>query len=178
MIFKSYQLTISDKRVYITESEEVEPILAIQLEKIEEEIIKEYLAAQEGKIGITTLGNRLQYNKNFKNLFGTINENITLVQATENKRAFLKLLFETLKSYDSNIVYFFILNKKFGKESNLVDGTFINLDDIDKYLNLVIQSAQFNKKIDLKIVEMKSFSNYYIQKDENNYSKIIKLNNG
>src|SRR5690606_34792970 len=109
MIFNSYQITILDKKVYIDKFEEVEPSLLIRLEKIEEEIIKEYLSAQEGKNGIKTLGNKLQYNKEFKNLFGALNENITLVQATENKRAFLKLLFETLKCYDSTIIYFFVL---------------------------------------------------------------------
>ncbi|WP_312697429.1 hypothetical protein [Sphingobacterium mizutaii] len=173
---KNYQLSISNSVVNIQELEMLDFEISERLRLIEKEIIEEYLINQKDRIGIKTLGKKLQYNKKFKSLFGKINSQSVIIQATENKRALMRIIFETLSNYKGNTIYFFLLQSQFGKISNLFDSTFININDVEKNINLILDSADFKPVPNFRIIEMHGFSEYFVE-SKNGYTKLVKLNN-
>lgn len=142
---------------------------------IEEEIIKEFLKEQKGNIGITSLGEKIRGNTLMKQQFGEDKkqENV-LIKLTENRRAFLHVFNETIYNYPSTNIYFFILEKEFGRESHLVDSSFVNLNVINKVLEKFFKNFIFKTDLGrICFVELEGLEGYHFDKN-GKYSKLCK----
>ena len=172
MKYNIYKL-LEGKELSIITKDYLDQNIANKLEIIEEEIIKEYLLKQDGKTGITTLGNEIRFNSILKEIFSAKNEKEIIIKMTENKRSFLKIFIDTWIDFSEYPVYFFILDTTFGTESNLVDNSFIKLKEIKAKLNSFFQHFH-PKSLDNEIyfIEFKGFTNYFIS-EENGFTKII-----
>jgi hypothetical protein len=135
-----------------------------QLINIQEEIVATYYEIQNKNWGVKKLGNAIRYNKNLKNYFDNLNMEFYISKLTENKRYFIKKFIDLTLTRKDNDIYFFILNKEFGKTSNLVDGTFITIHDIRKELNLFTKS--FIPKYEISnifFIEVLGFTGYFFK---------------
>ena len=180
MEFKLYKLNYNDFGIDVVDN--VDESLVKHLVSIEKEIIFEYLKAQEGKIGIKTLGNEIRYNENLKTLFGMVNSDTIIVKCTENKKAFLDTFVRYNTDYKTQKMYFFVLQDSFGKESNLVDKTFITIKDVEKLLKDFFSTFNFKNNLkEIYFVEMKGFTDYFVIESKPldiRYTKIEKRKNG
>ena len=169
-----YEIRYSNQFVNLVQIDksEVDNNIIYLLNKIEKEIILEYLKKQEGKIGIKSLGNEIRFNKVLKSLFSNLKDKNVVIKVTENRRSFIKIFLESyIKYYESNI-YFFILDDQFGSESKLVDGSFIRVKELQDELSYFFK--HFNPKMNMptmNLIEMKGFDDFYIVTNDK-YSKI------
>lgn len=177
MNYNFYKLEHNDSMTSIEKRTNLDEKIIQRLEKIEDEIVNEYLLAQEDKIGILKLGNKIRHNKTLKTLFDSLYDESVIIKMTENKRSFFNVFIKSISKYQSKKIYFFILEDSFGKESNLVDKTFINIKDAKRILYDFFSIFNLKKNTsEIYIIEMKGFSNYYISTFEK-YSKIEKIKN-
>ena len=177
MIYNLYQTLFDQSEVLIKVDNQLNNILKQKLFFIEEEIAKEFLSKQKGRIGIKSLGNEIRYNKLVKNILKkTYEEEGVLIKMTENKRSFLNVFFSSLYAHPKKNIYFLIFSRVFGEKSKLVDKSFADITHITNQLRMVSKSF---KLTDLKrkifFIEIEDFSNYYFESIENKYSKIHKL---
>ncbi len=85
---------------------------------------------------------------------------------TENKRSFFKVFFDSINRYKNLNIYFFILERNFGVDSNLVDKSFPCVDEIKTNLKLLLNNFRPSEKLSVSIIEMSDFSDYFVQKYE------------
>ena len=166
MKFNIYKLTDDFKIDQLLEEE-----LDLQIEKrltiIENEITNEYIRKQEGKLGIKNLGNEIRYNQVLKNQFNTLINNQTIIKMTENRRSFIKVFLDNWITHNSSEIYFFILENTFGSESNIVDASFIRINEINDELSKF--NSYFKKTTsgpNVYFIEFKGFSRYHIIDNE------------
>ncbi|EHQ43244.1 hypothetical protein [Myroides odoratus] len=177
MNYNFYKFDYNDSIINIEKRTDLDEKIIQQLEKIEDEIVNEYLSAQEEKVGILKLGNQIRYNKTLKVLFDNPHDESVIIKMTENKRSFFNVFIESISKYQSKKIYFFILEDSFGKQSNLVDKTFIKIKDVKKTLHDFFTIFNLKKNAtEIYFIEMKGFSNYNITTFEE-YSKIEKIKN-
>ena len=177
MIYNLYQTHFDHNKVLDKANNQLNKKLKQKLFFIEEEISKEFLAKQKGRVGIKSLGNEIRYNKSIKNILKkTYEEEEVLVKMTENQRSFLNVFFSSLSAHPKKNIYFLIFSRVFGEKSKLVDKSFADITHITNQLRIVSKSF---KLTDLKrkifFIEIEDFSNYYFESIENKYSKIHKL---
>ena len=75
MIYNLYQTLFDQSEVLIKVDNQLNNILKQKLFFIEEEIAKEFLSKQKGRIGIKSLGNEIRYNKLVKNILKKTTQN-------------------------------------------------------------------------------------------------------
>lgn len=174
MNYKLYRVNLRKKSVVdhdemLALPEDIDHSLSI----IEEEIIKEYLKKQDGKTGIKSLGQEIRYNDKIDIQFNEVKSSgNVLIKLTENKRSFLHVFIEALYSFNSNDIYFLILEKEFGKRSRLVDSTFIDLNHVIHELDSFFNFFKIKKEnINIHFVELTGFENFSVV-SEGKYSKI------
>ena len=140
---------------------------------IEKEIILEFLKKQKGKLGIRNLGNELRYNKILKEQFNYKNNDKLIIKLTENRRAFIKVFIDNwIDNNNNKEIYFFILEGEFGIASNMVDNSFIRINEIREELsnfNNYFKKTTFGPKI--KFIEVKGFEKYNLI-DNEGYTQI------
>lgn len=153
-----------------------------RLNDIESRIIELYLSKQEGRVGITGLGNTLRYDSDLKALFSRNAEyGFCFTKLTENKRAFSKVFLSALHDCSSLRKLFVILDPEFGRTSQLVDGSFTTVESIQ--LELDVFSKIFEPKFDsdtIYFAELFEFGGYAtIEYDGSDltkrYTKLLKL---
>lgn len=142
---------------------------------LETEIIKEFLNKQEGRIGIKSLGNEIRYSKVIKEVFNNREDNnYFLIKMTENRRSFIKLFIDSILENKKKTLFFLILEDNFGSMSNLVDNSFIRIDELrEELLNFF---SLFSPKFDMPqivIIELYELKGYQISKFDK-YSKLEK----
>ncbi len=152
--------------ILLNESKELSPSIIKSLEIIEEEIILEYFKKQNHKVGIQNLGNEIRFNKKIEEQFNSQVDNNILIKMTENKRSFFKVFFDSIDSYKNLNIYFFILERNFGIDSNLVDKSFPCVSEIKTNLKLLLDNFRPSEKLSVSIIEMCDFSDYFVQKYE------------
>ncbi len=152
--------------ILLNESKELSPSIIKSLEIIEEEIILEYFKKQNHKVGIQNLGNEIRFNKKIEEQFNSQVDNNILIKMTENKRSFFKVFFDSIDSYKNLNIYFFILERNFGIDSNLVDKSFPYVSEIKTNLKLLLDNFRPSEKLSVSIIEMCDFSDYFVQKYE------------
>ena len=177
MIYNLYQTLFDENKVLEKVDSKINTTLKQKLFFIEEEIAREFIVKQKGRVGIKSLGNEIRYNKLIKNILKkTHEEEEVLIKMTENKRSFLNVFFNSLSAHPKRNIYFLIFSRVFGEKSKLVDKSFADITHITNQLRIVSKSF---KTTDLKrkifFIEIEDFSNYYFESIENKYSKIHKL---
>ena len=129
---------------------------------IQDQIVQEYLKKQEGKIGIKNLGNEIRYNKTLQNEFNSLKNNKIIVKMTENRRSFIKVFIDNWIQYNTSEIYYFILESEFGCSSNIVDKSFIRINEIKEELTKFhdfFHKTTFGPKI--SFIEIKGLDNYH-----------------
>jgi hypothetical protein len=173
MVVNLYEL--KDTELVDIPKKELPGSIKRKLDVIETEIIKVFIKEQKGHIGITTLGNQIRNNEIIKKQWGDVDdrENV-LVKLTENRRSFFNVFIETLFKYPSKDIYFIILEREFGKESKLVDGSFIYLTVIRSMLELFFKVFRVQGNLGKIIfVEIEGFEGYHFEVN-GKYSKMCK----
>lgn len=171
MIYNLFKLNNS---VIVPISNSLLPIsINDRLKIIEENIIENYLLEQKNMVGIKGLGNKIRYSTIIKNQLDKIdNGNNILIKMTENRRAFKHILIDSIYKFNNSNIFFLVLEKEFGKESKLVDNSFININEIIEEVSNFFQF--FEPKINLPaihFIEFSGFDKYRIQMIDG-YSKI------
>ena len=142
------------------------------LEKIESNLIKEYLLEQKRNFGVNKIGGRIRKNKELIEIFKN-NSNNYFVKMTENQRSFMKVFIDSVIKCENNRIDFVVLGKNFGSQSKLVDSSFITINNVNKILVEFFDNFNFLKEIDIYFHELVKFDGYYLEVNEK-YSKIIK----
>jgi hypothetical protein len=165
MVFSLYKLNEYGE-IHLNDSNELSPLIIKSLEIIEEEIVLEYLKKQNYKVGIQNLGNEIRFNKKIEEQFNSPIGNNILIKMTENKRSFFKVFLDSINSYKDLNIYFFVLERNFGVDSNLVDKSFPCVDEIKNNLKLLLNNFRPSERLSVSIIEMCDFSDYFVQKYE------------
>ncbi len=163
MKFNLYKLKSSGILVPDTESQ-LDETVVMSLNQIEKEIVNEFIKKQEGLVGITNLGDELRRNEVLNKIFDQEHEGNVIIKLTGNKMSFLKVFVNAINDFSHINIYFFILDKSFGKSANLVDGTFVKLDEIVKELKTLNNNFRaINENLSMHIIEMVQFQNHLIE---------------
>ena len=167
MKYTYYKLNISeDINLINLQMESCPIIIQNSLNKFENELINKILEEQSGKIGIYKLGNYIRFQ--MSDYFVKYESNITLIKATENKRALHKLLIEWIeKSYNSE-VYLFLYENEFGKK--IVDNSTITISSIIETLQEVYLYFKLKRQTSFYIIEMNEFTDYRFEKITDTYT--------
>lgn len=132
--------------------------------KIENEIIFEFKKKQKGKIGITNLGDELRRNKRLNEIFECPSNGRIIIKLTGNRMSFLKIFINSINQFSKLNVYFFILESDFGKNSNIVDKTFIKVQDISKELKILYNNFKsIRPDLSIYFIEMVNFEKCFIE---------------
>lgn len=162
MIFNLYELT-NDFKLEVLPNYELDNSIKKRLNIIENQITAEFIKKQEGKIGIKNLGNELRYNSVLKKEFNDCKDNRLIVKLTENRRSFIKVFIDNWVENNDKEIYFLIFEDAFGNSSNIVDNSFIRINEIVEELSCF---NKYFRKTTLgpivKFIEMKDFENYYL----------------
>lgn len=142
------------------------------LEKIESNLIKEYLLEQKRNFGVNKIGGRIRKNRELIEIFKN-NSNNYFVKMTENQRSFMKVFIDSVIKCKNNRIDFVVLGKNFGSQSKLVDPSFITINNVNKNLVEFFENFNFLKEIDIYFHELVKFDGYFLEVHEK-YSKIIK----
>lgn len=177
MYVNLYQLNLSPVfEIIKKDPNQIPRDISSRLSLIENEIIKEYEIKQEGKIGIRTLGNEIRYNSNLKEEFSRLKNGKTIIKLTENRRSFIKVFLDNWIEHKEDEIFFLILEDHFGITSNLVDSSFIRIEEITDELDVFFRNFEKrNKGPKIYFIEIKGFSGYNINRVDD-YSKIYNIN--
>ena len=78
--------------------------------------------------------------------------------------SFLKIFINSINEFSKLDVYFFILESDFGKNSNIVDKTFIKVQDISKELKILYNNFKsIRPDLSIYFIEMVSFDKCFIE---------------
>ena len=146
------------------------------LNKIQIEIVKLYIEKQTKRSGIQKLGNEIRYSNVLNSYFENDSTGFYLIKTTENSRYFISKFIDATISTKQKALYFFILEDHFGKESKLVDSSFIRLNQIKKELQGFF-SIYLPKIVlpQIYFVEITGFTDYFFE-NRQGYNFIHKLN--
>lgn len=138
--------------------------VSTSLNQIENEIVNEFIKKQEGLVGITNLGDELRRNEALNKIFDQEHEGNVIIKMTGNKMSFLKVFVNAINDFSHLNIYFFILERNFGKSANIVDNTFVKIDEIEKELKTLSNNFRsINENLSLHIIEMIQFENHIIE---------------
>jgi hypothetical protein len=151
-----------------------EPIVDL-LSKIQIEMVNLYQTKQVRDLGVKSLGNEIRYSKELNKLFENSICGAYIIRFTENNRYFLSKFIDVTMNVKEKEIFFLILNNEFGKESKLVDNSFIRINQVKTEL---VNFFEFYKaKIELPqiyFIEMTAFSNYFFE-ERNGFKFIHKI---
>jgi hypothetical protein len=174
MKYNLIRTSIGEKNISFIECKEKPYDLDVLLNQIQSAIIDLYEKKQNNEAGIKKLGNEIRYSNILNSYFENKDSTFYVIKFTENNRYFLSKFIEVVMSGYSNDIYFFILENDFGKESKLVDNSFIRFNQVKQ--QLISFFDFFNPKVIIPTVyfiEVKGFSNYFFE-ERNGYNFIHK----
>lgn len=176
MKYNLYRTLIDENRFEFIKSQTNNPSLDELLLRIQNVIINLYEEKQNKESGIKKLGNEMRYSEELNNLLENNSLGYYLVKFTENSRYFLSKFIEITLSTNEEELYFIILHGDFGKESNLVDNSFIRINQVESDLIAFFDCYKPRMKLPvISFIEITGFSNYFFE-DKNGFSFIHKLN--
>jgi len=176
MKYKLYSTTIKANIVHFEIVEQNNDALDELLNKIQIEIVSLYIEKQTKRSGIQKLGNEIRYSVVLNSYFENASTGFYLIKSTENSRYFVSKFIDVTKSKKQEALYFFILEDRFGKESKLVDSSFIRLNQIKKELQDFF--SIYHPRIVLPkiyFIEITGFTDYFFE-NRKGFNFIHKLN--
>jgi hypothetical protein len=175
MKYNLYKSTVTENSIDFKKSKVFSESLSQLLYNIQEEIIILYEEKQFKNHGIKSLGNEMRYSENLNRYLENSELEFYIIKFTENKRSFLgKFLDTTLKVKESQI-YFLIFGDEFGKESKLVDNSFIRIEQVKK--DLITFFDMYKPRIllpEISFIEITSFTGCFFE-DRRGYNFIHKI---
>ena len=145
------------------------------LGEIQEEIVRLYEEIQSKNYGVKKLGNEMRYDEKLNNFFENTDLDYLIVKLTENKRYFLKKFIDYCAVNCNKEIFFLILEKSFGKQSKLVDNSFLTIKDVKNELNSFAQNFSPKRKTPkFYFIEVIDFTNYYFS-ESNDFVYIHKM---
>jgi hypothetical protein len=145
------------------------------LGEIQEEIVRIYVEMQNRNYGVKKLGNEMRYDEKLNYFFENPALDYLIVKLTENKRYFLKKFIDSCSINNKKGIFFLILEKSFGKQSKLVDNSFLTIIDVRNELTLFAKNFAPQKKTPkFYFIEIIDFTDYYFS-ESNEYVYIHKV---
>ncbi len=175
MKYNLYKTKITANSIDFIRTEKRITELEMILNRIQFEIVNLYTNKQEKEHGIKSLGNEMRYSHELKLLLENKALGVFIVKFTENSRYFLsKFIDVTLNSTEKEI-FFLILDNDFGRESKLVDNSFIRMNQVKKDLTSFFNLYQPRINLpEITFIEVTAFSNYFFE-DRSGHNFIYKL---
>jgi hypothetical protein len=136
--------------------------LNVLLNEIQEEIARIYVDIQNKNYGVKKIGNEMRYDEKLNYFFENTDLEYFIIKMTENKRYFLKKFIDTCSLYNQMGIFFLILEKSFGKQSKLVDNSFLTIPDVKNELATFGKIFSPQKRTPrFYFIEVVEFTNYY-----------------
>lgn len=174
MKYNLYKTFFNEQSLNFIECKEKSHLLDEFLDKIQLEIIKLYEKKQINEAGIKKLGNEIRYSGVLNSYFENIESDFYVVKFTENKRYFLSRFIDVIMTSRKAEIYFLILENDFGKESKLVDNSFIRFNQVKQQLTVFFDFFKPRASIPtVYFIEVKGFSNYFFE-ERNGFNFIHK----
>jgi len=145
------------------------------LREIQDQIVRIYIEIQTKNYGVKKLGNEMRYDDNLNNFFENSKLDYLIVKLTENKRYFLKKFIDYCSIQNDKEIFFLILEKSFGKQSKLVDNSFLTINDVKNELTSFAQNFSPQRKTPkFYFIEVIDFTDYYFS-ESNDFVYIHKM---
>lgn len=145
------------------------------LREIQDQIVRIYIEIQTKNYGVKKIGNEMRYDDNLNNFFENSSLDYLVVKLTENKRYFLKKFIDYCSIQNDKGVFFLILEKTFGKQSKLVDNSFLTINDVRNELSSFARNFSPQRKTPkFYFIEVIDFTDYYFS-ESNDFVYIHKM---
>jgi len=176
MKYNLYRTVITSESIDFIKSERKSIELDALLFKIQTEIVNLYSIKQEKENGIRSLGNEMRYSEKLNNLLENNALGAFIIKFTENNRYFLSKFIDVTLNTKEKEICFLILHNDFGKESRLVDNSFIRIGQVKKDLLSFFNMYQPRTSLpQISFIEITGFSNHFFE-DRDGYNFIHKTN--
>lgn len=176
MKYNLFSTTIHANNIKFEFVEQNNDALDDLLNKIQAEIVRLYIEKQTKQAGIQKLGNEIRYSEVLNSYFENPSTGFYFIKSTENSRYFLSKFIDVTISLNHKELYFIILEDSFGKESKLVDNSFIRLHQIKKELGDFFSKYQPCVILPrIYFIELTGFTGHFFE-NRNGYNFIHKLN--
>lgn len=176
MKYNLYRTIITNESIDIIQSEKRSIELDNVLNRIQSEIVKIYEEKQDKEHGIKSLGNEMRYSIDLNRLFENKSLGAYIIKFTENNRYFLSKFIDVTLKINEKEIFFLILHNDFGRESKLVDNSFIRIQQVKK--DLLSFFDLYKPRISLPeitFIEITAFSNHFFE-DRSGFNFIYKIN--
>jgi hypothetical protein len=164
MKYNLYRTEITDVSISFIKSEKINVELDTLLNRIQSHIIDIYQRKQEKEHGIKSLGNDMRYSIDINSELENNSIEAYIIKFTENNRYFLSKFIEVTLNTNEKEIYFLILHNDFGRESKLVDNSFIRIEQVKK--DLISFFNIYKPRINLpeiSFIEVTAFSNHFFE---------------
>lgn len=175
MKYNLYKTQITESSIDFVKSNLNNENLDQLLKKVQSEIVELYEDKQTKKQGIKSLGNEMRYSEKLNNLLENKSLSAYLIKFTENKRYFLSKFLEITLNVHEKEIFFIILGNEFGKESKLVDNSFIRIEQVKKDLISFFNCYSPRLKMpEITFIEITSFTGCFFE-NRRGYNFIHKI---
>jgi hypothetical protein len=175
MKYNLYKTIITADSIDFIQSEKRSNGLDTVLNRIQSEIVNLYTNKQVKEHGIKSLGNEMRYSYELKLLLENKALGFFIVKFTENSRYFLSRFIDVTLNSNEKEIFFLILDNDFGRESKLVDNSFIRMHQVKKDLTSFFNLYQPRISLpEITFIEVTAFSNHFFE-DRSGHNFIYKL---
>lgn len=175
MKYNLYKTIITSDSIDFIQTEKRINELDAVLNRIQSEIVNLYINKQNKEHGIKSLGNEMRYSHELKLLLENKALGFFIVKFTENSRYFLSRFIDATLNANEKEIYFLILDNDFGRESKLVDNSFIRMNQVKKDLTSFFNLYQPRISLpEITFIEVTAFSNHFFE-DRSGHNFIYKL---
>ena len=175
MKYNLHRTKITADSIDFIQSEKRSLELDSLLNQIQLEIIELYKNKQEKEHGIKSLGNEMRYSDKLNRLLENKALGFYIIKFTENSRYFLSRFIDVTLNSNEKEIFFLILDNDFGRESKLVDNSFIRMHQIKKDLTSFFNLYEPRISLpEITFIEVTAFSNHFFE-DRSGYNFIYKL---
>ena len=176
MKYNLYRTIITTDSIDFIQSENRSLEIDSLLNQIQSVIIELYKNKQEKEHGIRSLGNEMRYSVNLNQLLENNDKGTYIIKFTENSRYFLSKFIDVTLTTKEKEIFFLILHNDFGRESKLVDNSFIRMHQVKKDLNSFFNLYQPRISLpEISFIEITAFSNHFFE-ERGRYNFIHKTN--
>lgn len=175
MKYNLYRTEITDVSISFIKSEKKHVGLDALLHRIQSHIVDLYERKQEKEHGIKSLGNDMRYSIDLNSELENKSSEAYIIKFTENNRYFLSKFIEVTLNTEEKEIFFLILHNDFGRESKLVDNSFIRMNQVKKDLISFFNIYQPRIKLpEISFIEVTAFSNHFFE-DRSGFNFIYKM---
>ena len=175
MKYNLYKTIISADSIDFIQTEKRSNELDTVLNRIQSEIVNLYINKQVKEHGIKSLGNEMRYSDGLKLLLENKALGVFIIKFTENSRYFLSKFIDVTLNSNEKEIFFLILDNDFGRESKLVDNSFIRMHQVKKDLTSFFNLYQPRISLpEITFIEVTAFSNHFFE-NRSGHNFIYKL---